>query len=134
MEKIQSLEEIIKKKDFIITRLENEVNELKSSFGKSDSEKILRKKQKKEDAFEGIKQKIGDKSIGLHNIQRLFVDKAGKSSRDRNKIVRKSANENELLRNRVYELKVTKLPTKTHARSTSENIRPRSVGRRAPSR
>ena len=134
LEKIQNLEDLIKKKDALIGKLENELNEMKA-FAKSDSEKIIRKKSKgKEDAFEGIKQRIGDKSIGLHNIQRVLLDKPGKSCRERNKIIRKSANENDLIKNRVYELKITKLPGKTHTRSTSENIRPRSVGKRAPSR
>lgn len=134
LEKIENLEDVVRNKDSAIKKLETEMVEMRCLGGKSDSEKVIRKKSKgKEEGFEGIKQKIVDKSIGLHKIQKLILDK-GKVNRDRNKLTRKSVNDSELGRNRVYELKITKIPAKSHARSTSENIRPRSVGKRPPSR
>lgn len=134
LEKIQNLEDSLKTKEFIIKKLENELIEFRNFSLKCDSEKLIKKKLKgKEEAFEEIKQKIEGKSVGLHKIQKLILGE-GKSSRDRNKGVRKSINDGEVAKSRVYELKITKIPAKTHSRSTSENIRPRSVGRRTPSR
>lgn len=134
LEKIQNLEDSLKAKELIIKKLENELIDFKNFGLKCDSEKLIKKKLKgKEEAFEQIKQKIEGKSVGLHKIQKLILGE-GKSCRERSKGVRKSFNDGEAAKSRVYELKITKIPARTHSRSTSDNIRPRSVGRRTPSR
>lgn len=137
-EKVAKLEEDLKKKDFLIKKLENEVVELRAAIQSPhfEPEKLLFNKMrgKREEEYEDIKQKFEEKSMGLQKIQKIIQEKSVRNNRDRNKIVRKSANESDMIRNKIFDIKLaSKIINKTHIRSTSEQVRAKSVGRRPPS-
>ncbi|OMJ79933.1 hypothetical protein SteCoe_19916 [Stentor coeruleus] len=137
-EKVNKLEEDLKKKDFLIKKLENEVAELRAATQSAhfESEKLLFNKirGKREEDYEDIKHKFEEKSIGLQKIQKIIQEKSIKNNRERNKIIRKSANESDMIRNKIFEIKLSsKIINKTHIRSTSEQVRAKSVSRRPPS-
>lgn len=131
-EKILKLEEQVREKNEIIQKMEKDFGDLKTSFSKSDSDKLLGKKSKEK--FEEIKQKIGEKVAGLQNLHKIFQDNV-KAKRDRNQTNRKSANYVDGNPTKLAHIKITsKVAEKKHNRSTSEQVRPRSAKRRAPSR
>ncbi|OMJ73873.1 hypothetical protein SteCoe_27355 [Stentor coeruleus] len=138
-EKIAKLEENLRRKDAIINRLEYELVELKTIIQspRLESENMLFKKirGKREDEFEEIKQKVEEKTIGLQKLQKFIKEKTVRPGRDRNKVIRKSVNENDIAHYKFVDVKINaNIVGKIHMRSTSENVRPRSVGRRPPSR
>ncbi|OMJ87130.1 hypothetical protein SteCoe_11204 [Stentor coeruleus] len=137
-EKVAKLEEDLKKKDFLTKKLENEVVELRAAINSPhfEPEKLLFNKirGKREDDYEDIKQKFEEKSMGLQKIQKIIQEKSVRNNRERNKIIRKSVNESDMIRNKIFDIKLaSKIINKTHIRSTSEQVRAKSVGRRPPS-
>lgn len=138
-EKIAKLEENLRRKDVIINRLEYELAELKTivQSPRLESGNMLFKKirEKREENFEEIKYKVEEKTMGLQKLQKFIKEKSIRPNRDRNKIIRKSVNENDIVHNKFADIKMNvNIVGKIHMRSTSENVRPRSVGRRPPSR
>ena len=117
-------------KEEAVKRLQKEMIEIKSIAGKIGLDGMNKKKSR--DKFEEVKQRIGERGIELHKVQK-GVCKA-KVVRDRNKVSRKSAHFQEVkvkgsdatMGNLSFENK--------HVRSTSDNVRPRSAIKRPPSR
>ena len=138
LEKITRLEERLQKKQMVINKLETELQETRETLRMhiGDKEKYNYKggKDKKEEVIEEIKKKFEEKAVGLQKLQKLIRESSAKTSKERNKVIRKSINDNDLSRNHIGEIKITSRALKAHVRSTSEHIRPRSVGNRPPSR
>jgi len=131
VEKIQMLEENLKNKEKIVEKLENEIRGIKGGAGslRDDSDKVLIKKSKEK--TEEVKHRIIDGIGNIGKIKKFVNEKPVRPLRDRG--VRKSAVDNDLTRNILYD-KTQVRPEKVHFRSTSESLRPKSVGRRLPSR
>lgn len=129
VEKIQQLEENLKDKERIVGKLENEILSYKGNLARSDSDFML--VGKNNEKVEEAKFRVIEGFVGGNKIKKFVNEKPMRPLRDRN--VRKSAAENDLTRNIIYDKMLIK-PEKIHFRSTSESIRPKSVGRRIPSR
>ena len=137
-DKIERLEENLKKKEALIHKLEGDIINLKSFHNDQsfDNDKTVGKKIKpvQDEAIEEIKQRFKEKSVGLQKFQRLVREKSSKSIKERSKRDRKSINDNDIYRNKIEDIKIiSKMFGKSHLRTTSENIRPKSVGIRPPS-
>jgi DNA repair exonuclease SbcCD ATPase subunit len=117
-------------KDEIIKKLQKEIKSFKVFAGKIAVKALVTEKSK--DKFEEVKQKIGEKGVELHKVQKI-VGKA-KIFRDRNRASRKSAHYSEgKVKGFDVSVSFTGLEN-NHCRSTSDNVRPKSANKRAPSR
>jgi DNA repair exonuclease SbcCD ATPase subunit len=135
IEKIEKLEETLKKKDAVILKLETELKNFKSFADENDKIIIKKSRGKNGEEFEEIKQKFQEKAVGLQKLQKLIREKSSKTTKERNRNLRKSINDSDIIRNKIADVKITsKIFGKSHMRSTSEQVRPKSVGIRPPSR
>lgn len=129
VEKVQMLEENLKDKEKIVDKLENEIRGIKGGLLRNDTDKMLIMKSKEK--TEEVKHRIIDGIGNISKIKKFVNEKPIRPLRDRG--IRKSAVDSDLTRNIIYDKTYIK-PEKAHFRSTSESIRPKSVGRRLPSR
>ena len=138
LEKITRLEDRLQKKQMVINKLETELLETRESLrmhmGDREQYNYNGGKMKNEEGIEEIKKKFEEKAVGLQKLQKLIRESSAKTSKVRNRAIRKSINDNDLSRNHIGEIKITSRILKAHIRSTSEHIRPKSVRKRPPSR
>lgn len=129
-EKIDRLEAKLASRNNVITKLEGEVIRLKrlAETGKENMRKFDGKsvKEKKEE-IEEIKQKFEEKAVDLQKLEMVLRERSSsKAMKERNRSLRKSVVDNELLKSKNPEIK--RLGTgKIHSRSTSEQMRPLSA-------
>ncbi|OMJ85140.1 hypothetical protein SteCoe_13606 [Stentor coeruleus] len=129
-EKIERLEAKLASKNNVITKLEGEVTRLKriAETGKENVRKfdVKNVKEKKEE-IEEIKQKFEEKAVDLQKLEQVLKERScSRAMKERNRSLRKSVVDNEILKNKNTEVK--RLGTgKVHSRSTSEQMRPLSA-------
>ena len=93
----------------------------------------MRKKyREKSEDLEEIKQKFEEKAVDLLKIEQILREKSTpKPMKERNRSLRKSVNGNESGKQRIIESKNNiKLNSRSHSRSTSDQVRPLSGIRR----
>lgn len=128
VEKIGKLENTISKKDALICKLENDIVRLKKfEVEAKENSKIGKKNRESKEDFEEIKQKLEVKAADLMKLENFTREKnTPKPMKERNKSLRKSNNDQEV-KNKIAEIKNNfKSFTKSHSRSTSEQVRPLS--------
>ena len=128
VEKIGKLENTITKKDALICKLENDIVRLKKfEVEAKENSKIGKKNRESKEDFEEIKQKLEVKAADLMKLENFTREKnTPKPMKERNKSLRKSNNDQEV-KNKIAEIKNNlKSFTKSHSRSTSEQVRPLS--------
>lgn len=134
--RIEKLEKVICKKDITIVKMENELNDLRMKVqGASfDSENFcVGKGRENSEGIEEMKLKIHEKNMGMQKLQRLLRENSLRFDKNRSKGVRSSMNDDGV-KSKIGEHKGVKYVVKVHNRSSSEQVRPRSVGKRPPSR
>lgn len=129
VEKIQQLEGDLRDKERVVGKLEKEILSFKGNLVRNESGNLG--SVKVEEKGEEAKFRVIEGFVGGNKIKKFVNEKPMRPLRERN--IRKSAAENDLTRNIIYDKMLIK-PEKIHFRSTSESIRPKSVGRRIPSR
>ena len=141
LEKIAKLEDNLLNKEATISKLEAEVSSLKEILESplSGNEKFNFKKglERRNDDYKGLKQKFEDKAVGLQKLQKLIREKSAKPNKERGKLIRNSINDtNDITRTKRSEdvINSSSAYGKLHNRSISEHVRPKSVGKRPPSR
>ena len=123
-DRIHYMEQCLKEKEKIIEKFEQEIISLKG-MNKSESDNYYSTKSRDRDGNH-------DDSRFLNKLKRLANEKPVRVIRD--KSIRKSAFDGDFSKNLLVGKVTNRKVEKIHFRSTSENIRHKSVGRRAPSR
>lgn len=118
------MEQCLKDKEKIIEKLEQEIISLRG-INKSESDNYYSTKSRDKD-------NAHDDSRFLNKLKRFANEKPIRPIRDRS--IRKSAFDGDFSKNLLVGKVSNRKVEKIHFRSTSENIRHKSAGRRAPSR
>ena len=133
IEKIGKLESIVVKKDATIRTLEAEIIKLKkqSEQGTKENNKSkgeIKNGKGKNEELEEIKQKFEEKAVDLLKIEQILREKSTpKPMKERNRSLRKSINDNEVGKHKIGESKYNvKINSRSHSRSTSDQVRPLS--------
>lgn len=131
-DKVEKLEAKLAIKTNTITKLENEILHLKrvveAGCKENGKKNEIKSGRDKKEQIEEIKQKLEEKALDLQKFKQVIKEKAAsKPMKERNRSLRKSFVENDLVKNKPHEAKVLKGPGKVHSRSASEQMRPVSV-------